>query len=82
MLDHVQCSPPEGSPPEEDYGLTRVKWWDLKICWLPRRCFLTGQSLWGRLAYRGIRYIHGPGEPVQDIYWIEKHEFLLWNLRK
>ena len=77
MLDQVQAS-----PPMEDWGLNRAQRWDLKFCWLPKECFLTGQKLWGKLAYRGIRWIHGPGEPIEQIYWVDKDEFLLWNLRK
>jgi hypothetical protein len=42
---------------------------------------LTGRSLWGRYAYRCVRYIHGPGDPVEDVYWIEKIEFLIWRLK-
>lgn len=78
MLD----SGPDQSPPSEDWGLNRAQRWDLKFCWLPKECFLTGQKLWGKLAYRGIRWIHGPGEPIEQIYWVDKDEFLLWNLRK
>jgi hypothetical protein len=63
-------------------GLSRVKTWDLEICWLPRTCFLSGQQLWGRQAYHGLRWIHGPGEPVVGEYWIERNEFLLWQLKK
>ena len=73
---------PDQSPPSEDWGLNRAQRWDLKFCWLPKECFLTGQKLWGKLAYRGIRWIHGPGEPIEQIYWVDKDEFLLWNLRK
>ena len=74
--------PPYASPREEDWGLNRVKWWDLKFCWRPQTCFLTGRQLWGKRAYSGVRYIHGPGEPVQDVYWIERDEFILWQLKK
>lgn len=70
------------APIHEDWGLNRTQQWDLKFCWLPKECFLTGQKLWGKLAYRGIRWIHGPGEPIEQIYWVDKDEFLLWNLRK
>ena len=73
---------PDQSPLSEDWGLNRAQRWDLKFCWLPKECFLTGQKLWGKLAYRGIRWIHGPGEPIEQIYWVDKDEFLLWNLRK
>lgn len=73
---------PMQSPPSEDWGLRRAKDWKLTFCWRPQTCFLTGQQLWGKRAYRGIRWIHGPGEPVEDTYWVEKNEFLLWQLTK
>lgn len=77
MLDQSVTQSPLG----DDWGLNRVKVWDYQLCWSPAKCFLTGRSLWGRFAYRGVRYIHGPGDPVEDVYWIEKTEFLIWRLK-
>ena len=57
------------SPRTEDWGLRF------------RTCFLTGKQLWGKKAYHGVRIITGPGEPVLDHYWIDKNEFILWNLK-
>jgi hypothetical protein len=69
------------SPPSEDWSLRRAQYWKLKLCWLPKKCFITGKTLWGKLAYRGERWITGPGEPIMEEYWIEKTEFLIWNLK-
>jgi hypothetical protein len=70
------------SPLSEDHGLSRARGWKLKLCWTrPRTCFLTSKPLWGKQAYHGVRVITGPGEPVYEDYWIEKNEFMLWNLR-
>lgn len=70
------------SPPSDDWGLSRARGWKLKLCWTrPRTCFLTGKPLWGKQAYHGVRTITGPGEPVYEDYWIEKNEFMLWNLK-
>lgn len=69
------------SPPSDDWGLNRAKWWELKLCWLPKRCFLTGKLLWGKYAYHGENWITGPGEPVVNHYWIERNEFMIWNLK-
>lgn len=71
----------QGSPPSQDWGLRRVIQWDLKLCVLPRQCYISGKDLWGRRAYKGTRWISGPGDPVEDVYWIERNEFLMWNLR-
>jgi hypothetical protein len=77
MSDEVQCS-----PPEEDCGLNKVKHWRLKLCWLRQTCFLTDKQLWGRQAYYGVRIITGLGTPVYDHYWIERNEFLVWQLKR
>jgi hypothetical protein len=70
------------SPPREDYGLSRARDWKLKLCWLPKKCFLTEKPLWGKRAYHGVRGISGPGEPVLVDYWIDKYEFVKWQLTK
>ena len=75
-----QPDPPlKGNNP--NWGLSRVKSWDLKLCLWPRTCFLSGQLLWAQQAYHGVRWIHGPGEPVKQEYWISRNEFVLWNLK-
>ena len=68
-------------PRSQDWGLQRAGGWELKFCWIPEYCFLTGKSLWGKRAYRGENWITGPGLPIVEYFWIEKHEFLIWNLR-
>lgn len=50
-----------------------VKDWQLHFCWLPHRCILTGKILWLKDCYRGSRH--------SDVYYIEKHEFILWSLK-
>jgi hypothetical protein len=73
MSDEVEFS--------EDYGLNKATGWKLKLCWIPKNCFLSKKPLWGKRAYHGERWITGPGEPVFVDYWIEKTEFLIWNLK-
>jgi hypothetical protein len=70
------------SPKQKDWGLCRVQYWKLKLCWHPKKCYLTGKPLWGKQAYHGERWITGPGEPVVEHYWIEKSQFLIWQLKK
>ena len=76
MGDEVQQS-----PLSEDWGLNRARNWTLKLCWTNKKCFLTGKSLFLKQAYYGENWITGPGEPIVDRYWIEKNEFILWNLK-
>lgn len=70
------------SPPSEDWGLQKAQGWKLKMCWIPKTCFLSGKKLWGKRAYHGIRIITGPGEPVIDDYWLDKFEFTKWQLTR
>jgi hypothetical protein len=76
MSDEVQ-----GSPPSEDWGLHRAKNWKLKLCWLPKKCFLSGKPLWGKYAYYAQNWLTGPGDPIPVDYWLDKNEFLVWNLK-
>jgi len=71
-----------GSPPSEDYGLTRAISWHLHFCLWPRKCFLTEKTLWLEQCYMGSRMITGPGEPIFVDYYIDKFEFLLWQLKR
>jgi hypothetical protein len=66
----------------QDWGLNRAAYWALKFCWWPQTCFLTGKKLWGRYAYHGENWITGPGDPVVQYYWIERNEFLIWQIKK
>lgn len=76
MSDEVQQS-----PPSEDWGLQKAKGWKLKLCWFPKKCFLSEKPLWGKRAYHAQRVITGPGDRVIEDYWLEKSEFLFWNLK-
>jgi hypothetical protein len=76
-----QPEPPlKGNNP--NWGLNRVTSWNLKLCWLPQTCCLSRRRLWGQRAYHGENWITGPGEPLVNHYWIERNEFLLWQLKK
>jgi hypothetical protein len=70
------------SPPSEDWGLRKAQYWKLKLCWLPKKCFITQKPLWGKRAYHGERWITGPGEPVVEHYWLDKFEFMKWQLTR
>jgi hypothetical protein len=50
--------------------------WELKLALLPHRCAASGQLIWFKYAYRGIRFITGPGEPVVLKYWMTTEEFM------
>ena len=67
---------------DEVYSLSRARDWKLKLCWVPKKCFLSGKNLWGKKAYHGVRVITGPGTPVIEDYWLEKFEFTKWQLTR
>lgn len=66
----------------EDWTLNKIDNWKLKICWTLEHCFLSNKSLWGKRAYYGFRLITGPGDPVHDFRWVDRDEFILWQLKK
>lgn len=78
MLDHDTTQ----ATIYKNWSLNLVRDWQLKFCWIPNRCALSGIDLWGRRAYRGTRIISGPGEPVFEVYWIDQNEFVMWQLKK
>jgi len=68
------------APRSGNWGLNRATGWQLKLCWLPRKCFISGTLLWGKQAYHANRF--GPGDPERKTYWVDKHEFLIWQLKR
>lgn len=62
--------------------LSFVTRWDLRKCWFPRTCCISGKQLWFKHAYHGCRsYLNG-GKPTDAKYWIAKTEFILYQLGK
>ena len=56
--------------------------WQLKFAWLPHRCCLSDRFIWLKFAYRGRRFITGPGEPVIEDYWHTTTEHMIWLLKR
>lgn len=55
--------------------------WEIKFCLLPRRCFYTGKYLWLKNAYRGTAMLTGPGDPLFEDRWCERHEYLFLKIK-
>jgi hypothetical protein len=55
--------------------------WKSKFALWPQRCVISGRCIFFETAYQGTAIYTGPGEPVYEHHWIEKNEFLLWNLK-
>ena len=72
-----------GPARSEDWGLNhQTIGWHLHFCLWPRECFLTGQRIWFKTCYKGSRTITGPGEPVFIDHYVDRYEFLIWQLKK
>jgi len=66
----------------QEWGLYRVNNWKLQLCRLPRKCYLSGKSLWGKQCYKGSRQVREDiNLVVHGNYYIEKLEFIIWNLK-
>lgn len=70
------------SPPSEDWGFRRASGWKKYFCITPQKCHLTGERIWFKMCYRGVRVISGPGTPVYDYYYVKTDEFLIWQLSR
>lgn len=56
----------------------QVTW---QFSFLPRRCSVTGQSLWMTHAYRARRMWTGPGESVIEDRWYSATEYIILRLK-
>ena len=53
----------------------QLEWqWGLKFAWLPAKMD-SGEFIWWRKYYHGIRLIHGPGTPVVLHQYMTTEEF-------
>jgi hypothetical protein len=53
--------------------------WDLRLSFINRCCYISGDKLWLKLAYRGRKKIHslayGP-QSLNDDVWLGQKEYL------
>ena len=59
---------------------------ELKFCFLPHVCSLTGRRLWLEKAYRTKERYYStfgthPGHEVTYTQWADKHEYIVWKLK-
>ena len=52
-----------------------------KFSWLPRKCYLSGKSLFLKNAIRVTGMITGPGGIDFEYFWCDKKEFLLDEIK-
>lgn len=53
----------------------------LKFVFLPKRCQVSGKHLWLEYAYRKTSTYTGPGDPVVEHRWYDKHEYVIEKLK-
>lgn len=66
----------------EDWELRRIRNWYMHFCLWPRMCFLTKRYIWLTECYKGTNIITGPGSPICNDYYIDRHEFIIWKLKQ
>ena len=66
----------------DDWFYSRCLGWKLKFAFLPKKCILSGKTIWLEYAYVGLAMFTGPGEPIFETNWHKKDEHLLWLLKK
>lgn len=64
---------------EEKIFLSQARWQLKRSLW-PRRCQVSGRSIWLRLAYRGIAVWTGPDDSVREVKWLSRQEFLFGRI--
>lgn len=55
--------------------------WKLRFCWFPRRCELSGKSIWLDLAYCGTLVITESDVAGVEYRWHDVNEHLIWLLK-
>jgi hypothetical protein len=53
-----------------------------KISLLPRKCFLSGRSIWFKRSIVTTSMITGPGDPVIETFWCDPTEFLMFEIKR
>ena len=56
-------------------------WLNLKWCWWPQRCHVSGKWMWFTQAYRAMYVITGPGDPCLWFRWYSREEMLILKLK-
>ena len=54
---------------------------ELKFVWFPTICHISGRVMFLELAYVQTAMWTGPGEPVFESRWYDKHEYVKAQLK-
>jgi len=53
----------------------------LKFAILPKKCHITGRTLWLEYAYKQTAMWTGPGDAIFEHRWYDKTEFLVARIK-
>ena len=53
----------------------------LSFALLPQRCHISNKLIWLEDAYKQTARWTGPGHPIYETRWYDKHEFLIAQLK-
>ena len=54
----------------------------LEFAFFPKRCDISGQLIWLKYGYKLTAMWTGPGDPTFEERWHDKHEHIIWKLRR
>lgn len=66
--------------PLDNFFDFRIRW-ERKFLFLPKRCIMSKKLMWLTFAFRGVRMITGPGDPIFLYKWINSSDFMLQRLQ-
>lgn len=52
-----------------------------RTCWLPRKCYISGKSLFRKRALRAVRIVPMTSARIKEVYWLDPREYTLFLLR-
>lgn len=65
---------------EIDIFFSRANW-SPSFALLPKRCVISGQRIWLKRGMLGVAKYTGPGDPVYEYRWVDKHQWLIQRLK-
>ena len=55
---------------------------NLKFAFLPKTCDISGKRIWLKYGYELSAMWTGPGDNIFEYRWHDKHEHIIWKLKK
>ena len=55
---------------------------ELKFAWFPVKCNISDKPIWLEFGYKLTALYTGPGATVFECKWHDKHEHIIWKLKR